>query len=714
MSTSTTRAAILVATVIAAMLSGCATEGGDAGPGWAPPGGWDNLEPVPNPNDEAAPQPFRQNPYAVALTADGRTALVTLRGSELEPDHEVAIVDVPRKQVRARLHVGSRPHAVAIHPSGDVAVVLSQFSRHAAVIDLRKERVVGALELGYYAAELTFSADGQTMFVSNRATDTVQRWRVGRVAASLTAELDAEAPAGVNPRALALSPDGAKLYATDDGGLGVRVFDAANLEELTFIFLNAPVFDVAPIGPWMMATTLNDTQGLPCEDDGDYIGTQGDGVFPIVTDRTCSRGFADIQNELAFIDPGSDEVVIRYTSDSAQISEADREGDHPEALRKVYGALPNRIAVLDPERALVTMSASNELAEVRISGSPPALTMDRAWDVGFAPEGVAALPGGTVAVVANRLGETVSIVNLVTDERVDIPVGNVSPPFPSTQAEIGEFFFFGTAPFSTDGDMSCSHCHPDAENDGKAWGVDVVLPFGRRSVMPMRNLFETKPLLIEGVFDENDFSLEMEGISFRRDFHETSYTLQVQRRDEFYRQVSRELIGREVGFDEMVLAVGAFLVVEPRLLPSPFSKDTPQVERGRALYFRPDVGCAACHPPPTFASPEVFEGVVTLGRYGTPAYNLDPDISVKFIENALPGFFNANSLRGLWDRRGALFHDGRARTIRETILTPGHPCLLPGERAFNEFEGQVDTNGGISHLTCEQIDDLVAFLKTID
>jgi cytochrome c peroxidase len=317
------------------------------------------------------------------------------------------------------------------------------------------------------------------------------------------------------------------------------------------------------------------------------------------------------------------------------------------------------------------------------------------------------------AVVANMLGESVSIVDLESGERSDVQVGPGGPSFPATDAEVGELFFF-TSRYATDGDQGCVHCHPDGENDGKAWGVEVVRAYGRRSTIPSRNLATSKPLLVEGVFDEFDFSLEVEGISFRPDFHDSSYTEQVARRDEFYRRVSTELFDREVGFDDMVRATAAFLVVEPRLLPSPFPKDSEQAERGGALFFRPDVGCAACHPPPTFASPESFAGVTTLGRYDRPRRDLDPNISVKFIENARDGFFNANTLRGLWDRRGALFHDGRARTIRETLLTPGHPCLLPGERAFNEFDGQVDTNGGVSHLTCDQIDDLVAFLRTID
>lgn len=688
---------------------GCSPGGGTG----TQSGDWENLTPVANPNADAAPQPMRAHPYAVALTDDGRTGLVTLRGSELEPGDELAIIDVFSRSVRARVPVGDRPTAVRIRPGGDHAVVLSHLSPYAAIVDIGDASVVGRIRVGYYAQRVTFTADGSAMFVTNRADDTVQRWDLGTVGSSINATMAAAMPAGVNPSAVALSPDEAKLYVADVGGLGVRVFDTTTLAELEAIDLNAPVFDLAPMGAWIVATTLNDTNGLPCEDDGDYIGTQGDGIFPMVTDRTCSRGFADIQNDVAFIDPSTDRVAVRYTSDTAEISEADREGDHDQAAMMVRGALPQSIAVLRPTRAYVTMGASNELVEMSVDGaSPPAMTMPRAWDTGFAPRGLAIDAAGTIALVANHLGDTASIIDLVDGDRVDIALGD-GPAFPSTSAEIGELFF-NTSKFATDGDQSCTHCHPDSENDGKTWGVDIVRAFGRRSTLPMRNLAETKPLLVEGVFDENDFSLEMEGISFRPDFHDSSYTLQVQRRDDFYRQVSRDMLGYEVGFEAMVGHIADFLMVEPRLLPSPHDDTTAQVERGEALFMRPDVGCAACHPPPTFAVEENFAGVTTIGRYDLPRRDLDPDVSIKYIENARDGFFNANTLRGLWDRRGALFHDGRARTIRETLMTPGHPCLRQGERAFNEFNGQVDSNGGISHLTCDQIDDLVAFLVTID
>lgn len=675
---------------------------------------WRNLAPVTDVGEMGPLQPLRWNPYAVAITRDGSRALVTLRGSEIAPTDQVLVIDVARAAITHRLTVGARPTAVRIRPDGASAVVLSSLSPYAAVIDLRGEpAVIGRIEVGYYAEDLVFTSDGR-MLVTSRMNDTVEEWRID----GAMPEKGRTAPAGVNPSQIALSSDGRKAYVSDAGNLAVRVYDTRSIEEIASIRFDAPIADIATMGSWIVVTTLNETFGFPCEEDADYPGAQGDGVFDTITDRTCSRGFADIQNEVAFIDSEHDLIAVRYTSDSAEISEADREGDHDPALMRVVGALPHSIAVVSDTHAWVTMGASFEVAEMRIDETeppvPPSMDMPRTIAAGYAPRGVASTADGAKLVVANNLGESVSILDTATGERTDIAVDPdpAAPPFPATDAEIGELFFFSSL-FSTDGDQSCSHCHPDADNDGKQWGVPVVRAFGRRSTMVMKNLADTRPLLIEGVFDEKDFRLEMEGISFRPDYHDSSYTLQVQRRDQHYREVSRQVYGFEIPFDDMVLRVADFLVVEPRLLPSPFDRNSPEAQRGRALFFRPDVGCANCHQEPSFSSPELFGQVTTPALFDGTGDSLDPDVSTKFLENSRHGFFNANGLRGAWDRRGSFFHDGRARTLRETILTPGHQCLREGERAFNEFMGRVDTNGGVSHLTCDQIDDLIAFIVTL-
>ena len=105
------------------------------------------------------------------------------------------------------------------------------------------------------------------------------------------------------------------------------------------------------------------------------------------------------------------------------------------------------------------------------------------------------------------------------------------------------------------------------------------------------------------------------------------------------------------------------------------------------------------------------------------------------------GSFTTMQLRGLFDRPPTFLHHGRARSLREVICTPDHPALRrtrlpvmqgieevrPGrlERGFNETTGRqadgalnpadrvIDTHGGTSHLGPRQIDDLVAFMRSI-
>ena len=74
----------------------------------------------------------------------------------------------------------------------------------------------------------------------------------------------------------------------------------------------------------------------------------------------------------------------------------------------------------------------------------------------------------------------------------------------------------------------------------------------------------------------------------------------------------------------------------------------------------------------------------------------------------------ATPLRGLWDRPSTrFFHDGRGRSLREALATPGHPALAPGDTGRNERDGVFDTHGGTSQLDKYQLEDLMNFLMTL-
>ncbi|MCC6623913.1 MAG: hypothetical protein IT385_21825 [Deltaproteobacteria bacterium] len=199
-------------------------------------------------------------------------------------------------------------------------------------------------------------------------------------------------------------------------------------------------------------------------------------------------------------------------------------------------------------------------------------------------------------------------------------------------------------------------------------------------------------------------------------------------------------------FDGLTRALGLFLMAEPRLLPNPNDPTTLAARRGRALFERPDVGCASCHPAPTFAvstTNNPFDLPPRMGPVVTPVRDADgrnldlltesflgifpraemdlcvdvcgaacaEDASICDAERNV--YFGVPSLRGIWDRAPRLLHDGRARGLREVLATPGHPALRPGETGFNERDGTIDTHGGTSHLSADDLEYLITYLETL-
>ena len=499
------------------------------------------LAPYPNPFTAAdpqwSPQPSRGKPLEVVALPDGSKAYVTLQGTPDRPGRHVVVVDLATGDVLRRVEVGSSPTGLALHPDGEVLVVLNRFSNYVSVIDTRSDEVVHQPEADLYAIEAAFTPDGSRLFLTNRWRDAVAAWDVERLGRGLSilARHEPGVPVGDNPRDLDVSADGQTVAVAALTGMTVTLIDAVTLDVRATIPVGAPVDDVAFAGEFLVVPTLSaSTHHSPFHGpDTDGDGLPGDG--------TPNVNFQDLQNELAVFDATSGAPLWRYTSDTTccrdyrdvDPAHAERYGHllPPEALWIVGGALPEQVAVV-PQGAgatlYVTYSGSNQVQGFSLDPTSGALAPGPVWaTAGHNPHGVAV--AGDRLLVVHRLGETLGVYDRQTGAHLaTAEVGDLSGgPFPATDAEVGELINFVTSAFSVDGDQTCAHCHREDGNIDKFFSMPLTryAGVGRRMTMAYRGAADTRPWFFESAMDESNFMPVINEFARIENFCCTDYTL---------------------------------------------------------------------------------------------------------------------------------------------------------------------------------------------
>jgi DNA-binding beta-propeller fold protein YncE len=152
-------------------------------------------------------------PHELAVSPDGRTALVGEYGPEDEHGRTVAILDVATATVAGRIDVGpdSRPHSIAFLPGGGRAAVTLQDSDTLAIIDLASSSVERTYETGGRESHMVrLSPGGERAYVTSRLEEgTVSIIDLEGNATTWVLET------GAGAEGLAVTPDGGEVWVLD-------------------------------------------------------------------------------------------------------------------------------------------------------------------------------------------------------------------------------------------------------------------------------------------------------------------------------------------------------------------------------------------------------------------------------------------------------------------------------------------------------------------
>ncbi len=197
--------------------------------------------------------PTGEAPHEVAVSPDGRLALVSNYGTRQAPGSTLTLIDVAAAQVVRTIDLGEyrRPHGVAWLADGQRAVVTAEANRGLLVIDAIGGGVLFAVPTGQEVSHMVaVTPDGRRAFVTNIGSGTVTAVDLEK------REVIASVPTGDGAEGVAVTPDGRQVWVTNRAADTVTVLDARSLETLATV--GAPAFPIraaaTPDGAMVLVT----------------------------------------------------------------------------------------------------------------------------------------------------------------------------------------------------------------------------------------------------------------------------------------------------------------------------------------------------------------------------------------------------------------------------------------------------------------------------
>ncbi len=151
--------------------------------------------------------------YALNLQTD---TLYRLNGSDFKQQTSVK--------------TGYRPYSVVFSPNGAQLAVSNWGDRSVSLLDAASLQETARIPVGSHPNEMIWAKDGR-LFVADSGSNQVSVIANSAVVETISTSLDPRAPVGSTPDALAISPDGKRLYVANADNNNVAVIDVGNRAE---------------------------------------------------------------------------------------------------------------------------------------------------------------------------------------------------------------------------------------------------------------------------------------------------------------------------------------------------------------------------------------------------------------------------------------------------------------------------------------------------
>ena len=616
-------------------------------------------------------EPQYLTPGEITISPDGKRLYVVCEGND-----SILAVNTQTKQVAAHASVGHKPRGLALSPDGKTLYVSNSWSDTVTEVDATTFGVERTLKTGWAPVGLATDATGKTLYVANSIGDSVSLIDLA------TGNEIKRFSTHRYPEQVTLSRDGRHIYVSNIlPHLGpydqppvseLLVLDATKqvVAERVMIPGALEMRHIAEAPPTIASISdLRSGVQRPPLQPGDLLVPlmRPKNLGPLIDVR---QGWV-VTHGMAVIHPahgGPDETGSKVTQvllDDIDYYFAGNDGvaftpDGRRAL--VTSSEANLVSILDTAKLgqRLRQVPADELAN-RLDSAVTFVV--KRLPTGVTPTAVAVSPDGHWAYIANRLDDSLTVVDMA-QARVASTI-DLGGPKEITLMRRGEQLFHA-ARFCYQGQFACATCHPNSHLDGVSWNLETP-QLGRDRVAnrTLREIKETAP--------------------FKWNGHNPDIATQCGPR-------IAKFLFRSEGFNtqelEALLTYLNNIPLAPNRHLAPDGQLTDAQERGKALFYRKNTNdgqaiplynrCDTCHPAETHYTARISTDVSSATQYDTS------------------GMFDIPQLDRVYEDAPYL-HNGEALTLEE-IWT-----------VFNNK----NTHGYTSDMSKDQLNDLIEFLKTL-